>query len=51
MIPYALQLGIVQLLGVPQHCPVKLMILTGKNQQFVGNVPSEQVWSPAVFSE
>ena len=38
-----LQLGMVQLLGVPQQCPVKLMILTWNNQQFVGHVPSEQV--------
>ena len=43
MIHYTFQLGMVQLLGVPQHCPVKLMILTWNNQQFVGHVPSEQV--------
>ena len=45
VIQYTLQLGMVQLLGVPQHCPVKLMILTWNNQQFVGHVPSEQVIS------
>ena len=43
IISYALQIGMVQLLGVPQHSPVKLMILTWNNQQFVGHVPSEQV--------
>ena len=43
IISYALQLGMVQLLGVPQQCPVKLMILTGNSQQLVGHVPSEQV--------
>ena len=43
IIPYALQLGLLQLLGMPLHSPVKLMILTWNNQQFVGHIPSEQV--------
>ena len=43
IISYALQVGVIRLLGVPQHCPVKLIILTWNNQQFLGHVPSEQV--------
>ena len=43
IILYALQLGMVQLLGAQLHCPVKLMIVNYNNQQFVGHVPSEQV--------
>ncbi|XP_065912073.1 mediator of RNA polymerase II transcription subunit 25-like isoform X2 [Dysidea avara] len=36
------RLGMVQLLGTQPMCPVKSMILTWNNQQFVGYVPSEQ---------
>ncbi|XP_065900596.1 uncharacterized protein [Dysidea avara] len=36
------QLGIVQLLGTQPMCPVKSIVLSWNNQQFVGYVPSEQ---------
>ncbi|XP_065901667.1 uncharacterized protein [Dysidea avara] len=36
------RLGMVQLLGTQPMCPVKSIILSWYNQQFVGYVPSEQ---------